>query len=87
MSKHPVARRPVARPSAIVAALAVTWFAGCGDPTVGPDVRDAGTDVGSDAADVPVAMDVVPEAGCPMGQTLCSGACVNTQTDNGNCGS
>ena len=43
----------------------------------GPDVTDGGPDViDAGAPDVP----------CPTGQTRCGGTCVDTQTDNANCG-
>ena len=32
------------------------------------------------------APDDVHDAGCPAGQTMCNGACVDEQTDNANCG-
>ena len=55
--------------------IGALFAAGCSsDPVVTPGA-DAGT---MDAADV--------APSCGAGQVLCNGACVNTQTDNANCG-
>ncbi len=51
---------------------------------------DAPADAAPDAPDDVTAPDAAPDAGpdvaCATGQTLCAGACVDTATDNGNCG-
>ena len=54
----------------------------------GPDVPvvpvDVPTDTGPDVVDVPVDRPV--DVGCPTGQTMCGGVCVDTRTDGVNCG-
>ena len=56
-------------------------LSGCaGESIVGaPRAADAGGDIAMD-----IVTDVPPV--CMTGQTVCSNACVNTQTDNANCG-
>ena len=46
------------------------------DVTVGPDVVDAGVDVSM----------MLPDVNCPAGQSVCGTSCVDTQSDDTNCG-
>ncbi len=54
-----------------------------------PDLADATMDA-NDAPDVPppdgARPDVVTDAGCPAGQSLCAGACVDPLTNGSHCG-
>jgi hypothetical protein len=65
--------------------LSVTFvvsLAACGD-NKRPVFDDAGT---MDMGEMVDATDAPPDAGCPVGQTLCGTSCVDVKTDNDHCG-
>ncbi len=76
--------------------LLFAWFctgvfvAACSGPVRmdgGGDTPDAVQLDGSDVVDPDAPPpDVAPDVGCPMGQALCAGRCVNLQTDLSHCG-
>ncbi len=56
------------------------------DVTVDSATPDATVDDAPDSATPDVAVDTGPDVVCPAGRVACAAVCVDTQTDNGNCG-
>ncbi len=73
-----------------VASAVTLPLGGCSDPVDPPDVRDVPRDLGIDAVVGPDIVrppsDTGAEGGCATGQTMCGNTCVDTQSDNSNCG-